>query len=357
MKRLIDFGRIVQFRNIIKDIKHSTMFTGLDKSGQPIYDRNIKAPIIYAVGSEKIHGTNAAVCYSIPDGFWVQSRKHIITPEKDNAGCAFNVENNKDVWMSLIKEFAYFNKINLNENIITIFFEWCGGNIQKKSAMSGLEKSAMIFQHFKVSPIEHSKTENSLWYQTHANGKWISTPYKNIYNIMNFITYNIRIDFESPKMSINNMIKMVEEDIEPNSPVGKEFGIEGNTGEGIVFTFMYNNSLHRFKVKGNKHSKTKVKKLKVVDEIKEKSKIEFVNYVCSSCRLEQAFQNTFGINNEICEPDVKKTGDFLRAVHKDVIKEESDVMIEKGLEPKEVNGMISNTARFWFMEQLNELEL
>ena len=38
---------------------------------------------------------------------------------------------------------------------------------------------------------------------------------------------------------------------------------------------------------------------------------------------------------------------------KDVIKEESDIMAERGLEPKPLNSMISKVARNWFQEQLN----
>ena len=50
---------------------------------------------------------------------------------------------------------------------------------------------------------------------------------------------------------------------------------------------------------------------------------------------------------------MKETGTFLRFVINDVIKEESDIMYEKGLEPKDVNSMISKIARTWFIEQLN----
>ena len=47
------------------------------------------------------------------------------------------------------------NKIEyLNKNIITVYYEWCGGSIQKNSALTGFDKKAFIFQHFKISPIE-----------------------------------------------------------------------------------------------------------------------------------------------------------------------------------------------------------
>jgi hypothetical protein len=36
------------------------------------------------------------------------------------------------------------------------------------------------------------------------------------------------------------------------------------------------------------------------------------------------------------------------------MKEELDVMTEKGLEPKDVNGAISAIARRWFQDELNK---
>jgi hypothetical protein len=107
-------------------------------------------------------------------------------------------------------------------------------------------------------------------------------------------------------------------------------------------------------VKGEKHSKSKVKKLKKVDSVKEQAKIEFANYATPAWRLEQAVQTVCGINNEIQEPNIKLTGDVIRAVIKDVMKEESDVLAEKGLEPKEVNAYISKIVSKWFREYLDK---
>ena len=351
MKRFITFGSIGQFRNVIRDIKHSAQCIGYDADlKEPIMDRTAKMPIIKVTASEKIHGTNAAVCYSEPDGFWVQSRKNIITTEKDNAACAFHAYQNEKCWMTIIKVLAGFYNIDLEKYIISVYFEWCGGSIQKNSAVSGLEKRAIIFQHFKVSPIEPSETEAAVWMET----KHISGIENGIFNIMDFKRWVFYIDFNKPQFHQNYMIKIIEE-IEPDSPIGNSFGIKGNVGEGIVCTFKYKDNVYKFKVKGEKHSKSKVKTLKPVDEAKEQKKVDFVNVnACTSSRLEQAWQTVFGIENETMEPSVKATGDFLKAVIKDVMKEEMDILSDLGLEPKEVNGMISKVARTWFMEQLDK---
>ncbi len=351
MKRHINFGSIEQFRNIVKNVRSSSQYIGFDEvENKPIFDDTIKFPIITAIGTEKIHGTNAAVCFNSVDGFWVQSRENIITVEKDNAGCALAVESKKEQWMDIIHELAKEYNIDMFNNIISIYFEWAGGNIQKNSALSGLNKKAIIFKHFKVSNFNDS-IERSTWYETKINGIWIEDIENEIYNIHNFDTYEIEIDFSRPDISQNKMIELINE-IEENSPVGKSFGIENNIGEGIVFTFLFKDELYRFKVKGEKHSTSKVKTLKLVDSEKEQTKIDFANYATPSWRLEQAYQNVFDTING-GKGDIKKTGDFLRAVHFDIIKEENDILIEKGLEPKEVNGLISNIARAWLIEQLN----
>ena len=57
--------------------------------------------------------------------------------------------------------------------------------------------------------------------------------------------------------------------------------------------------------------------------------------------------------NELFVKDRSSTGDYLRAVINDVIKEESDIMKEQGLELKSVNGMISKVAREYFFSRLN----
>ena len=75
------------------------------------------------------------------------------------------------------------------------------------------------------------------------------------------------------------------------------------------------------------------------------------------CAISQKIMTTKKeiIGNEKLEPSVKHTGDFLRWVISDIVKEESDRMFEAGLEPKEVNSLISKIARGWFMEELDKL--
>lgn len=364
-KRMINMGSIEQFRTVVKNVQWMSQYQGKDEDGNPIMDRAAKAPTIKVVGTEKIHGTNAAVCFSNPDGFWVQSRKNIITPEKDNAGCAFAAEQNKDAWMKIIKALAAEYSINLDENIISIYFEWCGGNIQKNACVSGLDKMAIIFKHFKVSPIEPQTAEDGQetavkWFETckaDCNDgiyDWIEDTEASIFNVHNFPTWEIEVDFERPDLAQNKMVELVNE-MEHNSPVAKHFNKPENIGEGIVWTFVdERGNLQRWKSKGEKHANSKVKTLKAVDSVKEQAKVDFANEVCKPWRLEQGWQEVFGIENEKAEPEMKMMGAFLKWVMGDIIKEESDKMAAAGLEPKEVSNTVNKIARGWFQEQLNK---
>lgn len=340
MKRHISFGSIEQFRNTVKSVKDYCYFN------------SIGIPKVKAVATEKLHGTNASICFSSSDGLWAQKRNDICTVENDNAGFALFVEKTKESCMDIIKKLAEYHKIDFNKNIISVYGEWCGGNIQKNSCASGLDKRFVIFQYFKVSSIEPSEDDESYWLETKTTEDYIDNKESNIFNVMNSKYWEIDIDFNNPAIAQNQLAELVEKEIEPNSPIGCYMGKEDNIGEGVVVQFMLNDILKRYKVKGEKHSSTKVKTLKVIDTKRELEKIEFANYCCKPFRLEQAYQLTFDTLNG-GKGDIKKTGDFIRNVISDCMKEETDIIIEKNLEWKQVNGMISKIARTWLIEQLD----
>lgn len=370
MKRFITFGSIDQFRTIIKNVQHTAQYVRYDEVEDiQIMDRAAKMPKLKVTASEKIHGTNAAVCFSNKDDFWVQSRKNIITVDKDNAQCARTIygdgtkefPGNKDEWMEIIMGLAEKHNIDLDTHIISVYFEWSGGNIQKKSAVTGLDKRAIIFQHFKVSPLEPvigndgaETPESARWLETYALGiGWFNNKEHGIYNIMQYKTWEYEVNFATPLLHQNEFIKLVDEIIEPNSPIGKSMGVDGNVGEGAVFTFTYKEKMHRFKVKGEKHSASPVKTLKPVDNVKEQAKIDMANQVTPGWRLEQMYDEVFDTING-GKGDKKGTGDFIKAVNKDIIKEESDVIADAGLEIKEVLGKVTTISRMFLDAQLDK---
>ncbi len=343
--RFIKYPKIRQFRDIIRDIQHNTWFTGLNDQSEPMYNKTLELPTLTVNMSEKIHGSNLAFCMTNTE-HWVQSRKNILTPEKDNAACAFHVNANINEWKQIVYHEAATHGINLNESIICIFAEWAGGGIQKNSALSNLPKTSILFPHFGVVPINNKETPIQ-WFKSTYIPK---TP-----NIIKTIELEpIQIDFNHPLLSVNIMNDIVDK-IEQHSPLGQSLGKSDNIGEGIVCTLEYKNQHYKLKIKGEKHSKTKVKILEPVDNILEQKKIDFANYAANPDRLEGIWASCFGISDTFIEPTTKDIAAFMRALHKDVMEEESDIMAEQELEPKQVNKMISTIARRWFFEQLNNL--
>ena len=344
MKKMIKFPSIEQFRTVVANINRHYNFKGLDENGEAIYDHSLPKPTLEFKGTVKLHGTNAAVSYNAKGDLWYQSRENIITPEKDNAGFAFFAESNRDVFLGLMLEIAENEDINRNDNTITIYGEWCGGNIQKGVGITNLPKSFFIFG-VKITP--HTETEEELkanpayW----VDYVYLESPDNKIYNINNFTTYSIDVDFNMPQL-VQNQLSEMTIDVEEECPVAKAFGYSG-IGEGIVWSTEVNGIVHRFKVKGEKHSSSKVKVLAAVDTEKLSSIQKFVDYAVTESRFNQSLENTFPNNEPI---DIKKMGDVIRWVVNDIVKEEMDTMIDNQIEPKDVNKYISVKVREMFFK-------
>lgn len=222
MKKHISFPSIEKFGNVIADINRTYNFVGLDESGEAIYDPSKPKPVLTFNGTIKLHGTNAGVSFNMLEGMWAQSRENIITPTSDNAGFAFFVESNKGIFQNLFYDVMTTHKINANENTISIYGEWVGKGIQKSVAISNIDKSFFIFG-VKITP--HPKDENdkpvAYWIES-SNLKY---PDSKIFNIEDYKTYTIDIDFNNPQLVQNEIIRMTLE-VEDECPVGKAFFVE-----------------------------------------------------------------------------------------------------------------------------------
>ncbi len=347
----IAYPKIKQFRQVISDINHAASYDGQDENDEPIYKHLYSKPVVTFKGTVKLHGTNAGVSFNGIDGLWAQSRKNIIRPEKDNAGFAFFVESNKLVIHEMVTEVINTNKIDTSAYTVTIYGEWCGGNIQKGVAITGLDKMWVIFG-VKISPNDPDTEESAYWVD-HSQLKSVENK---IYNVADFKTFEVEIDFGNPVEAQNKIVELVLE-VEKECPVGKEFGRElgedtCTIGEGIVFTGKYKDNYYRFKAKGKEHSASKVKTVAAVDVEKVNSIDAFVNYAVTENRLNQGIEQVF--TSAGATPEVRKTGDFLRWISNDVIAEEIDVMKESNLEPKDVNRSVSTRAREWYMRFLDK---
>lgn len=344
MKKLISAASIGQFREVVASVNRTANFVGLDENGKAIYDPSIKKPVIIFTGTCKLHGTFAAFLYNNESGYWIQSKENIITPEKDNAGFAFFAESKKGVFIDLIKSLAKLHGIDLNSNTIMLGMEWAGKGIQKSVGISEIDKSAFIFSHAKVSPFDQEKP--SYWISTDK----IDSIDDRIYNIENFKTFSIEVDFNKPELSQNKIIELTIE-VENECPVSLEFGLESTIGEGIVFSHLNEDGSRLiFKSKGDKHSaKSKVKTLKPVDDEKINKCIQIAEQVTPSWRLSQMITETFDtLNGGVLSR--AGLGNYIKAVINDIIKEESDIIVNAGLEIKDIAKYVSTIAKDYFFQ-------
>lgn len=345
IKKHISYPKIPQFRHVVGAINRQVEFVDITEHGEPIYDSTIKKPTLTFKGTVKLHGTNAGVCYNKDKGFWVQSRSNIITPNSDNAGFAAFAEINKEAFMGLIRSVELNNRIDLSEYTISIFGEWAGKTIQRGVGISELDKAFYLFG------VKISKPQDEEF-----NAYWIdSSNLRNldcrIYNIEDYETYSVDVDFNMPQLSQNKFVEITNK-VEAECPVAKAFGVENSLGEGVVWTTEYKNVVYRFKVKGEKHSVSKVKKLASIDAEKLKSIQEFVDYAVTENRFNQAIENIFGKE----ELDIKKIGLFIKWVVNDITSEELDTMMKNDLEPKDVNKYIAQKAKEMFFDKHNNFK-
>jgi hypothetical protein len=347
MKKHISFPSIEQFRHVVATVNRQFNFVGLDEQGEPIYDHNKDKPTLKFKGTVKLHGTNAGICYNNEGGLWAQSRENIITPESDNAGFAFFVESNREIFEAMFFHIAERDGIDVNTNTISIYGEWCGGNIQKGVGITNLPKSFFIFG-VKVSPFPIEGAEKqpaAYWINYHG----LKAPDAKIYNIDDFQTWEMDIDFNSPELSQNKLSELTIA-VEDECPVAKAFGFSG-IGEGIVWSCEFKGVVHRFKVKGELHAgKSKVKTLSKIDDAKINKAREIADKVTPTWRLAQMIEKSCNLANG-GELDRAKLGTYLKMVMDDVLKEDLDILVEAGLEPKDVSKYVSEIARKYFFEQ------
>nr|DAI89624.1 MAG TPA: RNA ligase 2 [Caudoviricetes sp.] len=318
------YNSIEQFRNVIRKVKENHDYQGKDESGNAIYSHTSDYPTIKFKGTVKIHGTNAGVVLHKNGQLDFQSRERVLSLEQDNAGFMLAMLNTN--WIGVLERF------NFNE-YVAVYGEWCGGNIQKGVAINGLPKMFIIFG------IKIDDVWIDLPADFHNNGI-------NIYNILQFPTYEIDIDFNNPELSQNKLIELTMA-VEEECPVGKFFGVSG-IGEGIVWTSVDNEDF-KFKSKGEKHSASKVKTLNAVDTESLEGLKEFVDLAVTENRLEQGIQYLTEMGFSL---DQKSTGQFLGWMVKDIIKEETDTIVANQFDVKKVKSAVSNKARIWFLNRV-----
>lgn len=323
------YASIEQFKNVIKHVRDNSNY------------HQVPLPTLEFIGTCKLHGSNAGFRVEPDNSYCFQSRERELTLESDNAGFAMWGERNITDLMKTIQNVRSLTSTNIR---IVVFAEWCGGSIQKGVALNQIPKMFVIFN---ITLIDDQGNRTELTPEQISSAVYRTEEIRCIYD---YPTWKISIDFNDPAAVQNQLVEWTIA-VEEECPVGKAHGVSG-VGEGIVWWNVERNL--KFKVKGEKHSASKVKTLKeiaAVDIEKLNSIKELVASAVSENRLKQGLDKLGEMGLEV---DVKNTGAYIKWVCTDCIREEKDVIVASGFDVKEIMPHVSEAAKkFWF-ETLNK---
>lgn len=332
------YHKIGQFKDVVRTVHFKANFVGLDEEGNPQYEEKIK-PVIEFRGTVKLHGTNAGICFNPEEGMFAQKRSSLLSKEQLDSHFGFNqfVQVTQKEKLEQLMSNLYNQYCQEGDQVI-IYGEWAGSNIQKGVAISELPKSFYIFDCKVYTP----STDSSKWIDI----KDLQFNIPNVYNINDFTTYTITINFNNPGLIQNSLIEETIK-VEEECPISKHLGVSG-IGEGIVWSAIWEEEKLIFKVKGEKHSTSKVKTLASVDPEVLKNVMEFVEYACTPNRIEQGIQ-------EVGATEKKDMPNLLKWVANDIIAEETQELVANNLEWKQVARECSNRVRQYFFEKLDKI--
>ncbi|CAF3092463.1 unnamed protein product [Rotaria sp. Silwood2] len=356
MATLIFFPETSQFRQAITDAHHYACPSpdGHDK----------QLPVLNFIGTVKLHGANTAIGYRKSSGYWCQSRNRVITPDNDHADFAQHIYPFADEFFSahVLPHCPTIREHYQYGDRIVIYGEWCGGDIQQNIAICGLPTMFVIFKVKIVNQSAKTKAKTDTNNQETQNKgsrtywlnpkEWTNIKWheRSIYNIFDFPTYTIEIDFNNPELSQDTLTKITEQ-VEQQCPVGTHFNRIG-IGEGVVWTEWTNTGGNlTFKVKGREHLVTEAKALVSIRVIKLANVDEFIAYACTENRMRQALDY---MREQDVPIDMKTLDIFLRWLGEDICKEERDTMNASNVSAKEVIRVMAKKAETWFMEKVTE---
>lgn len=343
--QMFKFPSINQFRNVVKYIEMKSRYVGRDENDDAIYDSNKPLPTLEFEGTVKLHGTNAAIVYDVEnDSVYYQSRSRIITPEDDNMGFATAMNKHLDLIKS---SFNLASSIMPNQKYFILYGEWCGKGIQSGVGISEVDR---IFVVFAGKSIDYY--DNHIYAPIEAGSESKKADDICLDFISSYPRYNVTIDFNNPHLIQNELIKITEA-VEQECPVAKAFGVSG-IGEGVVWKCITpgweSNTDTWFKVKGEKHSVSKVKTLAAADVETIENMKAFIESVVTEARLEWVYNDL--INEQKKAPEMTSMGDFIRTVFNDIMKEESDTMEANNIDQKKIGSYIASAARPWFNKKI-----
>lgn len=239
-----------------------------------------------------------------------------------------------------------------------MYGEWAGQGIQKGVAISEVDK---FFAPFSICLYTKSEKEGVDYDRHFVDISYLNDFYNEDLRIFPVTMRNhgiehIKINFSELNLAnASNVLAEKTLSVEECDPFAKYyFNIEG-LGEGVVWRLVGDGVKTygdlAFKVKGEKHSVSKVKTIAPVNVERIEKITEFVEYSCTENRLNQGLDY---LKEQGLPLDPTSTGDFIRWVMNDILKEESDVLLENGLTWKNVQGMLAKKAQSFYKEKYSK---
>lgn len=300
-------------------------------------------PTITYKGKVKLHGTNSAIRVS-PEGLVTgQKRTSDVSIGSDNAGFAS--------WLETVKN--TFSPVGAT---YVIFGEWAGPGIQKKVAISSIEKKSFF-------PFAVYFPETNVWVFEPENIKLYVLDVPDVYVLPwaegteTTIDFRLQGSMEDAMARIGDIVDLCDK----NDPFVKEtFGIDG-IGEGYVFyptdTWLTKGDAlkfrtsYMFKAKGKSHSVAAhetTNRIQVDPAILDGA-AEFAKNFVTQARCEQGL-------TEACDgtASTANIGKFMAWIGPDVKKESINELEASGLEWKYVAKAVNQQARDWFIRQIDK---
>ncbi|CAK5283779.1 unnamed protein product [Mycena citricolor] len=295
------------------------------------------------LGTVKLHGTNATIVFShgskTPQ---IQARSWIIqSTSKDNSGT-----------------FALLSKIPLSQLVDQILAVQGCGNAFDEIYVCGEIAGRGVQRGVAITQLEY---------------KSCALPGYRLYNIAQYKTFEIDIDFDSEESTTeaNTLMNELTAEVCAQCPFAGAFEKDGQqivgAGEGIVWTMVSSGTdefddtlLVNFKTKGDQFStvlRPPKNKKSLGLELPEAC-TEFADYALGERRMEQGIEYLEGEQARqglpIAGIDIRLIGPFIKWVVDDAIREERNEMERLSIEERDAKKVLGARVRAWYMRKCNE---
>lgn len=335
------FESIESFRHLVDKMKRHAD-----------YHNMFTLPTVAYRGTVKLHGTNAGIEVDTKSkSVSPQGRNRKLAIESDNFGfAAFAYNSNRvDIMLDIA------NTLNA-ENVI-FYGEWIGTGIQKGVGISTIPRQFVIFSAVDCSDGKDEYLAINVIDSIIGPVTLERMNKYGIYLISQVPTYDLVIDFNNLEPAVTEIERLTLA-VEDACPWAAMHGVEG-VGEGIVWvpvggSMVAGDSKWWFKSKGLKHKATtkgEKARLELAPEVRD-SLSALVSDILPEWRLEQGFSALRESGKVV---DRTSIGDYIKWIHKDILKEEVDRITANNVEWKAIVGLVSTRAKNYYLENIDKM--